>query len=100
MEAPDRSVDGVPTGVGRPSERQPVSVTRGNGDHVAFFLPLLAGGGAERVMLNIAAGFAGRGFRTDLVLGRAEGPYLKQVPPDVRVVDLNTPRILRSLRRL
>jgi glycosyltransferase involved in cell wall biosynthesis len=64
---------------------------------VALFLPSLAGGGAERVVLNLAAGLAQRGVRTDLVLASAEGPYLPLVPPGVRVVDLKASRVLRSL---
>jgi glycosyltransferase involved in cell wall biosynthesis len=71
-----------------------------SGADVAFFLPLLSGGGAERVILNLAIGFADRGLRTDLVLGKAEGPYLAQVPANVRVVDLDSPRVLRALRPL
>ena len=51
-----------------------------NGRPVTLFLPSLAGGGAERSMLNLAAGFAARGFNTHLVLARAEGPYLPLVP--------------------
>jgi glycosyltransferase involved in cell wall biosynthesis len=67
---------------------------------VAFFLPSLEAGGAERVMLNLAAGLTNRGFRTDLVLASASGPYLASVPPNVRVVDLKASRVLRSLRPL
>jgi glycosyltransferase involved in cell wall biosynthesis len=64
---------------------------------LAFFLPSLAGGGAERVTMNLAAGFAERGFPVHLVLARAEGPFLAQVPGDVRVFDLNAPGLLRSV---
>jgi glycosyltransferase involved in cell wall biosynthesis len=67
---------------------------------LAFFLPSLAGGGAERVMLNLAIGFAERGFGADLVLATAEGPYLGGVPSSVRVVDLKVPNVLRALRPL
>lgn len=56
--------------------------------HIAIFLRGLYGGGAERVMLNLARGFIERDRRVDLVLARAEGPYLAQVPPEVRLVDL------------
>jgi glycosyltransferase involved in cell wall biosynthesis len=63
---------------------------------VALFLPSLAGGGAERVMVNIAAGFAERGLQTDLVLASATGPHLTAVPPTVRVIDLKSDRVLRS----
>ena len=65
---------------------------------LAFFLPSLAGGGAERVMLNLATGFAERGFRTDLVLAAADGPYLGLVPSPVRTIDLKGPNVLGALR--
>jgi glycosyltransferase involved in cell wall biosynthesis len=64
---------------------------------VALFLPLLAGGGAERAVVNLATGLAQRGVPTDLVLASAEGPYLPLVPPGVRVVDLKASRVWRSL---
>jgi len=64
---------------------------------LALFLPSLRGGGAERVMVNLARGFVERGLQVDLVLARAEGPYLSQVPKEVRVVDLGAQRVLHSL---
>ena len=64
---------------------------------LALFLPSLRGGGAERVMVNLARGFVERGLQVDLVLARAEGPYLSQVPKEVRVVDLGARRVLLSL---
>jgi glycosyltransferase involved in cell wall biosynthesis len=64
---------------------------------VALFLPNLGGGGAERVMVNLARGFADRGLSVDLVLLKAEGVYLSEVPPQVRIVDLRTQRAWRSL---
>lgn len=67
---------------------------------LAFFLPSLGGGGAERVTVNLAAGFAERGFRTDLVLAKAEGPLLAHVPGSVRVCDLKSARVLRAVRPL
>lgn len=65
--------------------------------HIALYLPSLRGGGAERVMVNLARGFAEQGFKVDLVLARAEGPYLAEVPKEVRVVDLAARRVLYSL---
>lgn len=65
--------------------------------HIALYLPSLRGGGAERVMVTLANGFAERGLRVDLVLAKAEGPYLADVVPAVRVVDLGQPRVSRSL---
>ncbi|MEA3312457.1 MAG: glycosyltransferase, partial [candidate division WOR-3 bacterium] len=64
---------------------------------IALFLPSLRGGGAERMMLNLARGLAERGLAVDLVLAKAEGPYLNQVPSEVRVIDLGAHRVLVSL---
>lgn len=64
---------------------------------ITIFLPSMRGGGAERVMLSLANEFAERGHRVDLVLAKAEGPYLPDISEKVRLVDLNVPRVLRSL---
>ncbi len=58
--------------------------------HLALFLPTLVVGGAERVTLELAGSFARRGLAVDLVLVKAVGAFLTQVPPGVRVVDLNS----------
>ncbi|MBD0388970.1 MAG: hypothetical protein ICV54_21310, partial [Nostoc sp. C3-bin3] len=59
---------------------------------IALFLRNLGDGGAERMMLNMACGMAHgmaqQGVKVDLVLTKAEGTYLAQVPPEVRIVDL------------
>lgn len=67
---------------------------------VVFFLQDLFGGGAERVMLTLAGGFADRGYDVDLVLVRAEGHRLADVPSNVRVVTLGTRRTAYSIPRL
>jgi glycosyltransferase involved in cell wall biosynthesis len=51
-------------------------------------------------MLHLARGFAERGFAVDMVLADAAGAYIKQVPPQVQVVDLGAKRVLLSLPRL
>lgn len=66
----------------------------------AIYLPSLHGGGAERAMLNLAHGLAEGGFAVDLVLARAEGPYLADVRESVRLFDLRAPRVLASLPAL
>ncbi len=73
---------------------------------VALFVSSLRGGGAERAMLDIARGLAQRGVAVDLILVKATGPYLEFVPPDVRLIDLNSrrallcfPALVRYLRR-
>jgi glycosyltransferase involved in cell wall biosynthesis len=67
---------------------------------VALFLPGLYEGGAERVILNLATAIAARNYPVDLVLARAEGPYMPQVPASVRLIDLNVPRVLGSVPAL
>ena len=67
------------------------------GGRIAIFLPSLAAGGAERVMLNLASGLSGRQIPVDLVLAKAKGEYLTQVAAGVRVVDLGCDRVIASL---
>lgn len=55
---------------------------------IALFLNYIGGGGAERVMLNLGRGFAQQGIKVDLVLGKAWGPHMHRVPPEVRLVNL------------
>ena len=66
-------------------------------NHIAIFVPSLRGGGAERVMVDLACGFVERGYSTDLVLAKAEGPYLKNAMASIRVIDLNSPRVFSSI---
>ena len=66
-------------------------------ERLAFFLPSLSGGGAERVLFSLAGGFADHGLDVDLVLAKAEGAYIQQLPENIRVVDLGQQRVLRSL---
>ena len=62
--------------------------TCGESKHVALSLSSLVGGGAERVMLNLAGAFCARGHRVDLIVSRAEGELLDQVPEGVTLVEL------------
>ena len=68
-----------------------------NKNLVSFFVPSMAGGGAERVMLNLAVGMHKCGLNVEIVLAKAEGPYLCKIPPEIRVVDLQSSGVLRSL---
>ncbi len=65
--------------------------------HIAFYLPSLRGGGAEKVLLNIAREFASRGHTVDMVLVSAHGEYLDDVPESVQIVDLNSRRFFAAL---
>lgn len=64
---------------------------------IALFLPSLAGGGAEKIAITLATGFANRGYPTDLILAKAEGAYLSQVPQNIRVIDLCASRPLTAV---
>ncbi len=70
---------------------------KSSSNRVALFLPLLVGGGAERVFLNLAHGLISKGVEVDLVLGKAEGLFLEQLPETARLVDLKAKRVLTSL---
>jgi len=64
---------------------------------VALFIGSMRGGGAERVMLDLASGLARKGLKVDLVLMHAKGEYLHLVPDDVRVIDLDTRKLVSFL---
>lgn len=65
--------------------------------HLAIFLPSLVGGGAERMMLNLARGTLEVGVGVDLVVGDAAGPYRDLIPPGCRLIDLRSRRVLSAL---
>ena len=59
---------------------------------IAFLVDSMAGGGAERVTLNLANEYCKQGYDVDLVLAHKQGPYLQNVDKDIRIVDLNVSR--------
>lgn len=67
---------------------------------LALFLPSLEPGGVQRVMVNLAEGALQRGLAVDLVLVRATGPFLSQLPDGARAIDLDAKRVLASLPAL
>ncbi len=48
-------------------------------------------------MLKLASGIASRGYRVDLVLARAHGEYLSEIPANIRLIDLKSSRDFFSL---
>jgi glycosyltransferase involved in cell wall biosynthesis len=67
---------------------------------IALFAASLRVGGVERLVVNMSAEFARRGYPVDIVLASAGGPLLGHVHPDVRVIDLKSQRVFASLPRL
>lgn len=64
---------------------------------IAIFLSDLGGGGAEKVMLNLADGFINKNLAVDLVLVRKTGAYVSQINPRVNLVNLQGKSLIRSL---
>jgi len=60
---------------------------------IALLTSHMEGGGAQRAVAKLAAGIAARGHSVDLVLAHARGPFLAEIPPEVRVVDLHASRL-------
>ena len=76
------------------------------GTRVALFVPMLSGGGAEKVMLEIARQLARRRFAVDFLITRGGGALRGSVPKDVRLLNLNSwkavtalPGLVRYIRR-
>ncbi|MBE9030417.1 glycosyltransferase [filamentous cyanobacterium LEGE 11480] len=67
---------------------------------VAIFVMDLRGGGAERVMLNLADGLSRSGLKVDLVLVQAVGEYVDAIPPQLRVINLNCHRLVNAIPAL
>lgn len=71
--------------------------TSGVRRRIALFIPSLHGGGAERVLLDLASEFVAAGHDVDLVLMNCyPSPLLELVPPRVALVDLHCPRFWAS----
>ena len=64
---------------------------------IAFFLPTLHGGGAEKVVLNLLKGMTSKNLAIDLILASAEGPYLNQIPESINVVNLAVGRVIKAI---
>lgn len=60
---------------------------------LAFYVPSLTVGGAERVTVTVANGLARRGYDVDLVVSYLEGAFYEEVSDDVTIVDLETKKI-------
>lgn len=56
---------------------------------IVIITPSLAGGGAEKIAVNLANEYASRGHNVELVLFKAKGPYLKLVNNNVALNDLD-----------
>lgn len=55
---------------------------------LAVILPSMAGGGMERVQVNLIREWVQRGIDVDLVVSRFQGPLCEEVPETVRVFEV------------
>lgn len=65
-----------------------------------MFLETLAGGGAERNMLRLAAALQDHGHDIEIVVSRSEGIVGDWVPADIPIVGLSAASLARSVRPL
>jgi hypothetical protein len=64
---------------------------------LALFTVSLEVGGAERVLVTLANRFAALGHTVQVVLMKPQGELRKELCPEVRIVDLNTYRAVRTI---
>ena len=75
-------------------------MTNAETPHIALFLPNLAGGGAERIFVQMANAMSRQGVSVELVLASAVGPFLAEVDDSVPIKNLGQPRVSRAIWRL
>jgi glycosyltransferase involved in cell wall biosynthesis len=69
--------------------------------HILFVIPTLTGGGAERVFITLLRHFNRQRFRlTVAVVDTRDAVFLKDIPPDVTVIDLACSRVRYALGKL
>lgn len=67
---------------------------------IAFFIPSLTGGGAERVTLNLAKELLRRGLEVDLVIASDTISYHSLIPQEASLFNLKSSRVLFALPKL
>jgi glycosyltransferase involved in cell wall biosynthesis len=55
---------------------------------VCLFISSFGSGGVERMLVNLARGMDIQGVAVDLILNRADSPYLKSLPASVQVLEI------------
>lgn len=64
---------------------------------IAFLIPTLDIGGAERVIVTLANEFVRKGYPTRVICGRAQGRLVADLSADVSLVDLDASRFRYAL---
>lgn len=69
-------------------------------EHASIFVPSLRMGGAERFAVNLCKGLISQNWRVHLLLAKAEGDLLGQIPSEAEVFDFARGRVSRSIFQL
>lgn len=69
-------------------------------EKICFYLPSLAGGGAEKLFVDLANHFDRMGYRVSIVCVQAIGPYLSRISPEIELINLNRSRVSLSILSL
>ena len=64
---------------------------------ITFILPSLAGGGAQKVILNILKAINKSRFDPELIVFNKSGPLVGLIPPYVKVINLKKKRLRNSI---
>lgn len=67
---------------------------------LAFFISQLGCGGAERITVNLLRAAANAGIPIDLLLARAEGPLLAEVPSEVRIINFKAAKLQHAIPQI
>lgn len=67
---------------------------------IGVYIPTLSGGGAQRAALNLAQGFLSNDCRVSLILVRAQGPLMDEIPLGANVINLDAHRTIASIPKL
>jgi glycosyltransferase involved in cell wall biosynthesis len=67
---------------------------------IGIYIPTLSGGGAQRAALNLAEGFLGNDCQASLILVKAQGPLMDDIPSGANVINLNAYRTVSSIPKL
>jgi glycosyltransferase involved in cell wall biosynthesis len=75
-------------------------MARPTSKRLAMFICSFNCGGAQRVILNLLRAGTEAGIPMDLLLGKAEGPLLPEVPSEVRIIDFNATKLQHAIPKM
>ncbi len=67
---------------------------------ISLFIPSFGGGGAERVVVNLANEFVRRGYHIHIVVLDENGPLLKEVSEKCQIINLSTKKVSKSFKSI